>query len=247
MATNTQYTLVDSRDNKAYYVAKLADGNIWMTQNLDLDIDSSKTYTSADTDVSVAWTPSRSTYATDDTTWEWYTDQPESYDPGELCWNGTIDSSGWGGSLDDWAGECSSGSHYQIGNYYNWTAAVAMNDSSGYTEYDEDVDQSICPAGWMLPKSGDTLDGSGSFYYLVDELSLTAGVSGNIHLTPVYFPYAGYWYGVSGEVGGYGFYRSSVVYDDFDAFELDFGGHGYLNPQGYNGRGNGYSVRCVAR
>ncbi len=30
--------LIDTRDGKAYYVAKLADGNCWMTQNLDLDI-----------------------------------------------------------------------------------------------------------------------------------------------------------------------------------------------------------------
>ena len=46
MTLDTQYYLVDSRDNKTYCVARLADGNIWMTQNLDHDIDSTKTYTS---------------------------------------------------------------------------------------------------------------------------------------------------------------------------------------------------------
>lgn len=46
--------LIDNRDNKKYWVAKLADGNCWMTQNLALDIDSNnyKTQlTSSNTDI----------------------------------------------------------------------------------------------------------------------------------------------------------------------------------------------------
>jgi len=39
-ATRENYTkrLIDTRDGKSYWVAKLADGNCWMTQNLALDI-----------------------------------------------------------------------------------------------------------------------------------------------------------------------------------------------------------------
>ena len=57
-----QAQLIDIRDDKIYYVAKLADENCWMTQNLDLDIDSNRTYTSADTDLldNTTWTPTRS-------------------------------------------------------------------------------------------------------------------------------------------------------------------------------------------
>lgn len=33
-----QYQMMDKRDNKIYWVAKLADGNVWMTQNLDYDL-----------------------------------------------------------------------------------------------------------------------------------------------------------------------------------------------------------------
>ena len=47
--------LVDKRDGKKYWVAKLADGNYWMTQNLELDL-SGRTLTPADSDVSSNWT-----------------------------------------------------------------------------------------------------------------------------------------------------------------------------------------------
>ena len=59
--------LTDARDQKQYWVAKLADGNCWMTQNLDLDLgvkdgDTDTTVlTPADSDVSNNWTPLRST------------------------------------------------------------------------------------------------------------------------------------------------------------------------------------------
>ena len=40
MVMNKQYKLIDERDDKVYYVAKMKDGNVWMTQNLDLDLNS---------------------------------------------------------------------------------------------------------------------------------------------------------------------------------------------------------------
>jgi uncharacterized protein (TIGR02145 family) len=92
-----------------------------MTQNLDLDIDSSRTYTNEDTDLgwntqtntyqTASWTPSRSTYATaTNNVHEWCqggtwnsqynycenNNTPESYDPGDLYWNTTTsDNSDW--------------------------------------------------------------------------------------------------------------------------------------------------------
>ena len=120
MTEGTQYTLKDKRDGKEYKVAKLADGKVWMTQNLDLDLDAGTTYTNLDTDLgwntqtntyqTASWTPSRSTYATTTNnihewcqggTWnsDGYCEQnntPESYDPGNLYWNSeTSDFSDW--------------------------------------------------------------------------------------------------------------------------------------------------------
>lgn len=59
-----QYQLEDTRDGKLYWVAKLADGNCWMTQNLDFVLDPSKPLTSEDSDVTSNWTPSIATQTT---------------------------------------------------------------------------------------------------------------------------------------------------------------------------------------
>ena len=56
--------LIDTRDGKAYWVARLADGNCWMTQNLALDLSTGKTLTPSDSDVAGNWTPSSSTEKT---------------------------------------------------------------------------------------------------------------------------------------------------------------------------------------
>ncbi len=47
--------LIDSRDGKEYWVAKLADGNCWMTQNLAYDLVKGKVLTPSDTDVTSNW------------------------------------------------------------------------------------------------------------------------------------------------------------------------------------------------
>ncbi len=57
--TKEGYTkqLIDSRDGKSYWVAKLKDGNCWMTQNLALDLSTEKPLTPADSDVEEEWVP----------------------------------------------------------------------------------------------------------------------------------------------------------------------------------------------
>ena len=69
-AENDTAQLTDTRDGKKYWVTKLADGNCWMTQNLDLDLGvkdgntDTTVLTPADSDVSNNWTPPRSTEPT---------------------------------------------------------------------------------------------------------------------------------------------------------------------------------------
>lgn len=57
--------LTDTRDGKQYWVAKLRDGNCWMTQNLALDLSTEKTLTPADTNVTEDYTPLSSTRVDD--------------------------------------------------------------------------------------------------------------------------------------------------------------------------------------
>ena len=67
----SELQLIDVRDNKIYWVAKLKDGNCWMTQNLDLDIVAGSTnLTSNNTDLSTnenVYTTSNTIYVLKDT------------------------------------------------------------------------------------------------------------------------------------------------------------------------------------
>ena len=99
MEEEEQYTVVDSRDNNEYYIAKLADGHVWMTQNLRHNIGSISggTYTPTDTDIPANWTPNASDYTGyyedgehSRPSHEYFYTHPESYSlTGNYhCWNG---------------------------------------------------------------------------------------------------------------------------------------------------------------
>ncbi len=241
----------DARDGKKYTVARLADGNLWMTQNLDFNIDSTKTYTSADTDIPANWTPSTSTYITEVTTWNGTNTLPESYDPGHIYWNGTLASS-YGGAADNYVSSTGD-NHYHIGNLYNWTAAVAMNDTS-MTPDSTNIDQSICPAGWALPRAG---FGDDSFYALISEYdtwdSTNHLLTNNTQLwnTPFHLPLSGYYLGGSLRgVGSEGVYWSSTYHSTgAGPYSVYFDYNGSVHPGVESGglTGGGVAVRCVAR
>lgn len=237
-----EVTLYDNRDEKPYTVAKLADGNYWMTQNLDHDIVAEANYyTPQNTDIPSAWTPSTATYATGDDTWIGSRTAPESYDPGDLCWDGELNWNN-GGTLDTATTACGNDKHMHIGNFYNWTAAVAMNDSSSYTADGTDTDQSICPAGWRLP----TDSGAKSFDNLWSYYSSSFDANTMMN-SPLYFTYAGNWIGWNYVVGRHSVYWSSVVTDRDSAHGLFFEALWRVYPQAGDYRIYGSSVRCVAR
>ncbi|MBR2741577.1 hypothetical protein IKD98_02375 [Candidatus Saccharibacteria bacterium] len=281
MTEDSQYYLADKRDDKTYCVAKLRDGNLWMTQNLDHDIvtDGSVTYDNTTTDLgwngvsysTASWTPASATKATSDTTWT--TDEtgatiPESYDPGELYWNGTAgsynsesDCATAGGTWDSVNNRCNQisstgNSHYHLGNYYNWTAAVAMNDSSNYSVDGIDANQSICPANWTLPK-GDKLDqgpqtSPGSFQYLVERYGW--GSSSHLMTDPTIWETAvkfilsgGYTWSSLASVGFNGVWWSSVVGNSAVAHALYINSLKYITPDYTTGRSIGNTIRCLAR
>ena len=54
--------LLDRRDNKKYWVSKLADGNCWMTQSLDLDLQAGVELTPDNTDIDSNWDPGATTF-----------------------------------------------------------------------------------------------------------------------------------------------------------------------------------------
>ena len=182
---------IDTRDAKTYWVTKLADGHIWMTQNLDLEIGGANTapLNSNNTDISTdpnvyassgiysdynvsngvyTWNPV-STAITSNTTISdnivspaWPADDngntkpysAEGKDNYFYSSNSTSNDTRYT-SLKDCTtahpieGECE---RYFAGNYYNWTAAIASNDSTNLGSIPEQIaPNSICPKGWRLP------------------------------------------------------------------------------------------------
>ena len=128
----TKVTLTDSRDGQTYQVAKAADGNCWMIDNLKLGktIDEegeSITLTELNSNTNGPYTLNYSDIPTDGTFHAYTIDgTPNQNNSNEwICRN-------------DWD-SC----------YYNWYTATAGAGTSYKTS--GNVDTSICPAGWSLP------------------------------------------------------------------------------------------------
>ena len=321
MVPEQQYTVADSRDGKTYTIAKYAtspeeggggggevnpksSGNksgstpiydVWMTKNLDLDLQAGYTYTNEDTDIgyntqtgtynTATWSPTSSTMTSANNNWTNSSITPESYDPGNLYWNGTLSN---GIDWNTYSNSCSNdattnlqydcneslnpiatytsstgSAQYHLGNYYNWTAAVAMNDSSSHVTYNEIIEQSICPAGWTLPR----VDmGEDSFYALWNQYGMIQGKTSNgnsyidsnnngqydagesaLWTSPLYFAASGYFPGVVGVVGYYGAFWSPVVNSSSGAHVAFFSVSGSSYSDAAYVRGFGGPVRCIAR
>ena len=224
-------TLTDTRDNNTYTIAKLSDGKCWMTQNLRITRetinakDSSNTtgkITSADSHVSANYEIPAST-----------TSAFSNAQSGSYYTNQQVRA-----SVDN-----------DYGAYYSYNVATVntvASASSGPATYD------ICPKGWRLPTGGS----SGEFQALYNKgksgWTTNNGKNGYWFggaanaAGAAFFPAAGY-VNTSGlaNTGSYGLYWSSTIGSAASAYILHFHSSG-ISPADYNGRYNGFSVRCVA-
>ena len=121
--TTGTYKLKDRRDNKIYTIAKMADGKCWMTQNLALELSTSKTLTDSDTDLNVvsSWTPSMDTIT-------------------------VVDSCSKNKNASCYYGDSVKGVYY--GQY---TARILINNSDYVVPPSGITTRSICPKNWTLP------------------------------------------------------------------------------------------------
>ena len=164
--------LTDQRDNETYAVAKLADGNCWMIENMRLE------NTATDnTDGSLAQgynasfagladpeapsllddaTTANSLYSIDGSTNKTISGSNQSYRfprynnintptaATDRPSNPTSNSA---------ANSTTNASMYSYGNYYTWAASIA--DTTAYNTNNQSVtNTSICPSGWHLPQGG---------------------------------------------------------------------------------------------
>ena len=287
----------DNRDGKSYWVTKLADGHIWMTQNLDLDIGGVNTtaLNSNNTDISTTASGSgiySAGYTEQDGVWTWnpvstaitsnyYIDGTTVKPSGWPTNNYTTPYSAEGGDTYYYTSNttgsdtrcnslqaCKDANHtedeckrYFAGNYYNWTTAIASNDSTDIgSTVGEIASNSICPKGWRLPNASQTDNVNNEFGRMLYQAEITAKVSaGNdsvgyttggfnkLRSNPYYFVRSGdIGSGALSSPGVYGLYWSSTVSSSTFAYSLGFNGT-VIYPARNNYRYLGRSVRCVAR
>ena len=150
---------------------------------------------------------------------------------------------------------------YFAGNYYNWTAAIASNNSNNIgSTANEIASNSICPKGWRLPNASQTDNVNNEFGRMLYGEGITAALSnGNesvgyatggfnkLRSNPYYFVRFGYIIGGTLlDSGVYGNYWSSTVSSSTYAYILGFNGTVIYPARNIN-RHSGRSVRCVAR
>ena len=275
----SQTQLVDTRDGKLYWATKLHtdkyNGNIgqcWMTENLDLDLETTPNKVAALT--------------SENTNLKLYGDKGYTSDNGYTCSNAstttnctaTGETITWTPERDTIAPDDLSSStwaddnynpysydrgpvepdghkdgHGYSGNYYNWSAAAASNNSSSYSG--GNAANSICPKGWRLPNTRSE-EGGYEFSKLLYAYDVTkddkntsgyaTGGYSKIIASPLYFVQAGFIdRGLLYQSADLGQYWPSTADSSNGIFFLIFASYGVW--PSYTGIGsNGCSIRCVA-
>lgn len=226
--------LIDSRDGKKYWVGKLADGNCWMTQNLDFDVVSKQVYNPSTTDIQSA----KSVTITD----TWGTDNTKSYQHknSEVYFSNKTTSTSSTGLASN-----STLLHYHMGNSYSWNLATFASAVSGVGV---EAPESICPYGWRLPEAN--VNGETSFGNLLDSYGLTnngtATSDAALYNAPIYI--AQYGYRKSGTLTtGKSFFWTSTADSSDKSMAYDLSGTNSTVSTETSNRYYGFSVRCVAR
>ncbi len=261
--------LMDYRDNQVYAVARLADGNCWMMENLRLEASNSSNGNQAQGfgGVFTGLANAETAFPIDTTT----ATANSLYYSGTQSGTATIDI-----GTNDYPGArlprynnintqsradsptSNNANIYSYGNYYNWPAAKANTTSLGTPATSDAAKTSICPAGWHLPSGS----GSGEYGILsnslggykndsgvarpMDSSTTPAGseASKTIRSFPNNFIYSGHTSGGN----GYGWYWSAttLVNQTNLAYVFVLSGSAVTPGTSGGGKPSGYSVRCVA-
>ena len=274
MTQGTAYLLYDSRDEQQYHVAKLADGNIWMLDNLALDptdpttaskMNASNTNASAEAITNLlnggnagnnaGW--SSTAVADVDTGFDDYTAVTD-VDTGFDDFTAPMINNA---SKDTVVTSYGAGSG-KVGIYYNYCAASASTycyaQGQGVDVPNTDIDapQDICPANWRMPTGGDyddsTQTGSGEYYALGTALGLTfdedaMGFIGTTYQTALSTSLSGYYEYLDISAYGQGIFGnwwSSTYYDGELMYDLS-ADSSYVDPVNYNARQLGFTMRCL--
>ena len=228
--------LTDERDGNVYTVAKLGDGNCWMTENLRLD-PSTTTFTNANTNGPTSDFISKAALS--------HTATTLCNDDDSTCIDNVLFNAN---NLDrtltatpDTNDDASS--WYSYGMMYGWYTATAGNGD--YEMNSGNVIGDICPAGWRLPTGGR----NGEFVSLTNTLTGSNATETNYNMLafPNNFIYSGdYNYNTSGGRGSYGRYWSATPENKIKAFRLGVASSG-ATPAGSWNKWDAFAVRCIVK
>ena len=295
VAIGESIQVIDNRDMKTYWVTRIetdpsipdgrADctgtGNdrvcsqLWMTQNLDLELSTEdEEYTHYNTDLGwttgdkdVVWTPQSDTVQ--NAGQFYWGDFERSYNFGEVYYypSATGTTAALWNCVDAGYSE-SECKHYHAGNIYNHYTAVAKNATSNgnpisetETEYSI-APNSICPAGWKLPVGMTAANGYTDYDYVLYQNGIIANHA-------AYRQDAGYaeetgfddvrsepfWLVTAGAIDQNhqhywlptgGLYWTSTMSTSPTAYRLFFQVDG-IYPSLDGQRGLGHTIRCIAR
>ena len=258
MPIGTVTALTDTRDDQTYAVAKLADGNCWMIENLRLDYNSVNSNWGND-NLSQGFGGVFTGLAAPETTnFSNSTVANSLYSTANITGDSQVyrfpryNNNNTANPVSNMTN--TSSNIYSYGNYYTWAAAIA--DTTAHNSSSDVINTSICPAGWHLPygNSGTGANGgntSGGFYYLNyklnnDSNATDSTASGNLRTYPNNFVYSGSFSSSNAyDRGRYGFYWSSSADSSSSAYDLSLRS-AYVSPGTASGnKGYGRSVRCV--
>ena len=244
LCTTTPMTVVDKRDNKEYTIARLADGQCWMTSNLNLA--GGTTLNASDSDV-----PTDNYYTLPASSTTGFDDDTKAY-------------------VYNTGNETTSQTSAASNSYYSWLAATAGGKNASGTAVTGDgynAAYSICPKGWRLPTA--TTEGiprdsggytGGDFYKMIlaakDVTSLPNGHYAKSDSTPTFYTTAGpgtlsnfllsgFYYSSTFHNGTSGRCWSSSSISSTNACSLDFDSS-YVYSAANAGRNGGFPVRCIA-
>jgi len=219
IAANTpvgmEATLKDNRDQEEYLIGKLADGRLWMLDNLRLGSSNTILLTPENTNIASDWTLPAGT-----------TSGFTVYDSAKInvaYKNDTTTSYGNGSG--------------KVGVYYNYCAAsagtycYAEGAGTGNASYD------ICPKNWRMPTGGS----SGEYQALYTAYSSNATNFRAALSTPL----SGYFTnGTAGSQDNYGYFWSSTRGSGNSMYYLAVNSSNVKPTEGLE-RYRGFSIRCI--
>ena len=166
VGTNSVIALTDTRDNETYAIAKLADGQCWMIENMRL-VPSTANITSTNTNNPITGFAEAAAASSTSDDLCGVKGDPDcnnqlQYNTNNL--NRSITQSyNTAGRRVAW---------YSYGVYYNWYTATAGNGTTN-TGSNVTVNGDLCPAGWHLPTGN-----NGDYVALNAAVSIDSGDTG---------------------------------------------------------------------